>query len=299
MKYWMLIPAFLILGGGLTMGQSASPAPESLHSGTGATIARPFVNSLGMRFVPIPGTRALFSIWDTRVQDFQQFVKETGYDVSQGMISLTVAGMEPVGFDWKDPGFTQGPTYPVVGVNWMDAQAFCKWLTAKERKAGKIGPDQEYRLPTDQEWSRAVGGGIYPWGNQWPPPPGAGNYAGSEAIDGHWPEGTPTINGYKDPYPRTSPVGSFPQNEFGLFDMGGNVSQWCQDWYRSDMNTPEALEKMPKLRDDGGGNSLRLFRGVSWSGRSREYLMTAVHDGLAPSTRISNLGFRCVLAAVQ
>ena len=96
-----------------------------------------------------------------------------------------------------------------------------------------------YRLPTDAEWSAGVGlqgeegtnpkekaGKIqlYPWGKEWPPPAGAGNYAGEEAKTGDWP-GWSVIEGYNDGYPRTSPVGSFPANANGLYDMGGNVCQ--------------------------------------------------------------------------
>ena len=103
-----------------------------------------------------------------------------------------------------------------------------------------------YRLPTDAEWSAGVGLQgeegtnpkeksskikLYPWGKEWPPPKGAGNYAGEEAKTGDWPAVWQVIEGYNDGYPRTSPVGSFAANANGLYDMGGNVWQWCEDWY--------------------------------------------------------------------
>ncbi len=102
---------------------------------TGATKENSFVNSLGMRFVSVPGTKVLFSIWDTRVQDYRAYAEATpGVDAR-----------------WKrrDLGLHPGDDYPVVMVSWNDAKAFCAWLTQKERKEGKIGQDQEYRLPTD------------------------------------------------------------------------------------------------------------------------------------------------------
>ena len=86
-----------------------------------------WTNSLGMKFVPVPGTAVLFSIWDTRVQDYQAFVTATERDGG------------------KKPDFEQGPTHPVVMVSWDDAKAFCAWLTEKERSTGTLTPNQEYR----------------------------------------------------------------------------------------------------------------------------------------------------------
>ena len=96
-------------------------------------------NTLGMKFVPVGDV--LFCIWPARIQDFQAFVDATGFK----------------GNAWSQPGFKQGPDHPVVNVTWQDAMAFCKWLTEKEQKAGLLAPNQIYRLPTDLEWSMAVG----------------------------------------------------------------------------------------------------------------------------------------------
>ena len=162
-------------------------------------------------------------------------------------------------------------------VIFYEAKKFCAWLTAKERKERKIGPNDEYRLPRDEEWSAAVGTGKFPWGNQWPPPPGAGNY-------------DPVFK--TDDYKYTSPVGSFKANQYGLYDMGGNVWQWCEDWYRRDMNDKALLDNS---MDDEGGMHYRLVRGLSWEYNVPDHLLSSYRQGGAPDYRDEDYGFRCVL----
>jgi formylglycine-generating enzyme required for sulfatase activity len=250
-------------------------------------------NTLGLRFVPVPGTRVLFSIWDTRVQDFEAFVQATGYNAEGGMHSDRGDGWKQQGDTWKSPGFPQVATCPVVGVSWDDAQAFCRWLTAKERAEGRLGPEQEYRLPTDAEWSVAVGldepaGGtpqskdgqikdIYPWGTQWPPLRGAGNYADEAAKRGRYPNWT-IIPGYDDGYEATSPVAIFTANRFGLFDMGGDVWQWCEDYYN-------------------GSSGHRVLRGGAFCDYIPGFLLSSFRlNSGDPVARASFVGFRCVVA---
>ncbi len=275
-----------------------SAQEQALNSLTDATKDHPWVNSLGMKFVPVAGTQVLFSIWDTRVQDFETFVKSTDYDAIGGMYSLGWDGWKQRGATWKEPGFSQGANHPVVGVSWIDAEEFCKWLTKRERSAGDLPEDREYRLPTDEEWSAAVGlkneaGStpeeksrkikVYPWDipqkrdKSWPPPKGAGNYAGEEAKNGDWPSEWPIIEGYNDGYPQTSPVGSFSADQFGLYDMGGNVWQWCEDWYNAQAQS-------------------RVLRGASWVDFRPDFLLASYRDLHTPDHRNSVIGFRCVVA---
>jgi Sulfatase-modifying factor enzyme 1 len=253
---------------------------------------QPWQNSLGMKFVPVPGTQVLFCIWDTRVEDFQAFVNDAGYDATGGMWSLGQDGWKQLGTTWKEPGFSQVPTDPVVGVSWYDATAFCTWLTNREHRSGTLTQDRFYRLPTDQEWSIAAGLdsepgntpeekdskiAVYPWGKEWPPPHGAGNYCGEEAKIGNESGSLIVIHGYEDGYPRTSPVGSFAANRNGLYDMGGNVWQWCEDWYNSEQ-------------------IYRVLRGASWYEYNPARILSSFRRLHTPDRRGADAGFRCVVA---
>jgi len=258
-----------------------------------------WTNSLGQVFVPVPGTEVLFCVWETRVQDFEAFASASGYQDGRMLYGHHRDGWKERTGDWRNPGFVQAADHPVVGVNWDDAQAFCRWLTAKEQSEGTLERNREYRLPTDAEWSQAVGNDKFPWGNNWPPPTGAGNYASEETQDGDWPRGFPVIRDYRDGYARTSPVGSFPPNKLSLYDLGGNVWEWCADWYRKEMNDPAVLKAFPVLAADGAGRTYRVYRGGGWNDSDRRVLLSAnrMGNGFAmPSKRYDNTGFRVVLA---
>jgi hypothetical protein len=179
----------------------------------------PFVNSLGMKFVPAGTDGVLFSIWDVRVKDFQAFVDATSPDMHGSIFALhNGIWNRYYEYSWFNPGFAQTDSNPVLGVDGVDAQKFLDWLNEKEHTAGTLKPTLEYRLPTKIEWSKAAGATIYPWGDVWPPPAGAGNFAGTEAQNSDWTPSDPIIAGYNDGFPRTSPVGSFRANSYGLYD---------------------------------------------------------------------------------
>jgi len=258
--------------------EARAAALKEAEARKNATKDAPYENSLGMKFVPVPGTDVLFSIWDTRVRDYAVFARETGASITS-------------------PDFPQTPNDPVVNVSWEEAQAFCKWLTEKERSKGKIGNDDAYRLPTDAEWSAAVGTTKFPWGNEWPPPIGVGNYA--PGVDVRAIDFLNHLGSGEDSFEYTSPVGYFPANRLGLYDMGGNVWQWCEDWYRGDMNETALLEKDAFLKHDGGGRIYRVVRGASWfdGNFGPEGLWSSVRLNVNPDSRNSHWGFRCVLGS--
>jgi serine/threonine protein kinase len=108
---------------------------------------RAFDNQLGMRLVPVPGTRVLFATKQTRRSDFAVFLKETGYKARNGVAEV----------DWQRAVLDQPDSQPVANVTFGEARAFCAWLTQRERAARRLNPDQSYRLPTNFEWTMAAG----------------------------------------------------------------------------------------------------------------------------------------------
>ncbi|MCB1093012.1 MAG: SUMF1/EgtB/PvdO family nonheme iron enzyme, partial [Verrucomicrobiae bacterium] len=260
----------------------AIPAPTTGGADTetaGATKEAPFVNTLGMKFVPVPDTEVIFCIHETRYQDYSAFAKATG-NVSSKWKEQTVDGCAIT---------DRNGEHPVFNVNWNDAQQFCQWLSQKEGRT--------YRLPTDREWSIAVGlgrreeweegvtpvmlrgkvKGEYPWGTRWPPPKASGNYSDeSRKAKTTIPlADDETLEGIDDGWPTTAPVMSFDSNKFGLYDMGGNVWEWVEN------------QSAPSSKD-------HVMRGASWLS-SRSSFMLSSERQFNPNGISSGFGFRIVL----
>ena len=263
----------------------------------------PFQNSLGMEFVPAGTPVVLFCVWETRVSDYEEFIQRSGYDMRKGEKASTLerGGWKQVGGDWRNPRFPepQRPEHPVVCVSLADAKEFCDWLTSKEQRDGTLPSGARYRLPSDDEWSKAVGDATYPWAGQWPPPRGSGNYAGNEANVGAFKSnGYTTLSGYNDSYARTAPVGSFVANRWGLHDMGGNVWEWCDTVYKAAMQDADLLQRYPLLQDEkaSDGTPFRVLRGAAWDGGDSVDLRASYRKFDRPSRRLDDVGFRVVLA---
>jgi len=269
----------------------AAPVEAAAGAQTLPQAGQAWENGFGMKFVPVPETRVLFSIWETRVQDFEAFVSATGHDATAGMLSKRDDAWRQQGDSWRSPGFPQTPQHPVVGVSWDDASAFCVWLTDTERAAGRLGPDQSYRLPTDEEWSAAVGlpreagstpkekngkaGEVYWWGRDWPPPAGVGNFPDEAARRGRHPDWNIVV-GYDDGFDDTSPVGTFRPSPAGLFDLTGNAWEWCGSFF-------------------DGKSGARVLRGGAYSRLGAHYLESSFRLDVMPVRRRADFGFRCVL----
>src|SRR5262245_33442130 len=146
----LLVFAAVLAGAGCSRMESAAPlippaAPATANVSiassqpaiaSGPKAGLPWENSLGMKFVPVPGTSVLFCIWETRVQDFEAFVKASGHNAGEAWRAPEVASRGS-NID-QDAVFSQTPLHPVTSVSWNDAVAFCRWLTEKERAEGKL-----------------------------------------------------------------------------------------------------------------------------------------------------------------
>lgn len=192
------------------------------------------------------------------------------------------------GANWKHP---EGPEsniddrldHPVVHVSWLDVEQYCRW-------AGK-------KLPTEAQWEYAARGGkrslVYPWGNDRNPQ--------GKWLNNIWQGEFPVTNTGADGFEKTSPVGSFPANGYGLFDMSGNVWEWCADFY-----LPDYYGSSPKANPPGPDHSFdpqepgiikRVQRGGSFM-CSEQYCVgyrVAARMKGEQDTGAFHTGFRCVV----
>jgi len=184
-------------------------------------------------------------------------------------------------YSWLDLGFAQADDHPVVEVTWNDAKAFCDWLSKKEGKS--------YELPTEAEWEYACRAGTTT--RFWCGDTDASLKGNANIADASFKEKYPDASwavAWNDGYPFASPVGSFNKNPWGLYDMHGNVWQWCAD---GDDQYQEGSIKDPKGKDSANS---RALRGGSWNDEPR--LCRSAHRGNgAPADRGAHSGFRVVL----
>jgi formylglycine-generating enzyme required for sulfatase activity/serine/threonine protein kinase len=248
----------LVPPGKFKMGSSdadaeASPDQRPLHQ---VSITRPFF--LGTAEV----TRGQFAAF-IRAMDYKTEAERDG----RGGVAFDGRDWRwDTKYSWRNPGFDQDDSHPVVNVSWNDAGAFCDWLSRKEKKT--------YRLPTEAEWEYACRAGTE---TQF--------YSGGANSD------LPMIANFGHTNGPTSPVGSFRANSFSLFDMSGNVVEWCQDWYGVDYYSTSPAQDPPGPSNGGG----RVLRGGSYF-NGPESCRSATRRADPPDYRISDIGFRVSLS---
>jgi sulfatase modifying factor 1 len=226
---------------------------------------------------------------------FAAFVKAAEYQTEgeadgtggYGLNLATAKWEKKVEYTWRHPGFLQTADHAVVEVSWNDATAFCAWLSKKE---GKI-----YELPTEAEWEYACRAGAKTrfWcGDEDASLKGNANMADASLKEKVDTEATKNLAfvPWDDGSAFTSPVGSFKANPWGLYDMHGNVWQWCADYY--DGKYYENSNKKDPLNSSKSNS--RVLRGGSW-GHEPRHCRSAGRGINVPANRLSNFGFRVVL----
>jgi formylglycine-generating enzyme required for sulfatase activity len=220
------------------------------------------------------------------VGQFREFVEATGYRTDAELNnSGEIFSMEHFRWEknaetsWKNPGWTVSDDQPVTMVSHNDAQAFVDWLAVRE--------NLPYKLPTEAQWEYAARGdlpsALFPWGDSLPDETKA-NFA-DRNKEFPW----------KDPsadcgFVRVSPVGSFPANGFGLYDMAGNVMQWVRDFYQDDY-----YRNAPEVDPEGPGTGTRcVTKGGDWTGNYVS-LRCAFRGSAEPEQAFYNVGFRVII----
>ncbi len=254
-------------GGTFQMGDDLSPEPDARPAHT-------------VRLSP-------FRIDEHEVTNgqFAAFVQATGYVTTAEQRGWSLVWDEELGHrvetpgaDWRHPG---GPytridgrdRYPVVHVSWYDAVAYCRWANK--------------RLPTEAEWEYAARSGLrdgnFPWGND---ELVGGRYRANYRQHGR------AIDA--DGFARLAPVKSYPASAFGLYDMCGNVAEWCADWYAADYYGTGPRHNPPGPAE----GTERVVRGGSWVS-PEEYRAdhhVAARSRYSPDITSDHIGFRAVRA---
>ena len=308
----------------------ASPSTQSLRTSSDQPVGEArreltldLGNGVTLKLVPIPAGKFLMGSPDTEkgraadetqhevtiskpyymgttpvtVEQFSAFVADSGYKTdaekdgeSEG-IEIRDGDLEVKevdGCSWRHPSFDQKRDHPVVQISWNDAQAFCDWLSTKSGK--------KVRLPTEAQWEYACRAGTqtaYPWGDD----RGDGK-AWANCSDQSLRKELSNVSAelffrWDDGFVFTSPVGSFKPNAFGLYDMIGNVWEWCSDWYG---RYPKDAVTDPPGADTG---RFRVMRGGCWS-RGPAYCRSAFRGRRFPDLRYrGSRGFRVSVIAAS
>jgi formylglycine-generating enzyme required for sulfatase activity len=250
----------VIPAGSFLMGSTAEQVAAFTRQGWD----KPEKTELPQHTVTLPGYR--IGKYPVTVEEYREFIRAGGYAERR---YWTGDGWENAAFKqpafWDNTRWAGNDRFPVVGVSWYEAYAYCRWLAEKTGRP--------YRLPTEAEWEKAArgtDGRIYPWGNEWD-------------------EEVCNTAEYKTLQP--TPVGIFSpagDSPYGGADMAGNVWEWCLTQWRESYQVP--------ADDDPKGDAWRTMRGGSWNS-DQNSVRCASRSGDSPLSRDNMLGFRVVLAS--
>jgi len=170
-------------------------------------------------------------------------------------------------------GHSEAPEEPVIYVTYVQAMHYCNWRCVQEGV-----PMGTYRLPTEAEWEKAARGGLvgkkWPWGGEW---------------------NQEHCNSVESGIGRTTTVSAYPSNDYGLFDMAGNVSEWCLDAYAAQYYAdPAAGAPDPRGPKRADATNTIVIRGGCWEDDPMAELRCAERDQATPSIGYKTVGFRCV-----
>jgi serine/threonine protein kinase len=241
-----------------------------LRASGSVVFGKPWENSLGIKMVPMG--RAMLATIETRRQDFAEFARSANLPAAEGRV-LDVE-----------------PTLPVTHITRAEAEQFCRWLTDRERAKGLLEPDQEYRLPTDDEWSmaaylpRELGTTpadrsnrierIYPWGFSDAPDKKVANLQDKSVPKA----GKKVVPSYDDGFPGLAPAASLRSDSRQLYDLSGNVWEWiADDW-------------------DASGGQRGVARGAAYTTYDRKQLEASHRREVPMNAREPDLGFRLLLS---
>lgn len=227
---------------------------------------------------------------EVTVGQFGRFVGESGYKTEAEIDGAGGWGYNPatgvcegrrLRYNWRSPGFPQTAEHPVLDVTWNDAAAFCRWLSKAEGKT--------YRLPTEAEWEyacRAGGSARYSFGDNPDDLVQRTNTLGARGRT-EFPHVQDVTAAAGEKLHFTMPVGGFAPNAFGLYDMHGNVWEWCADWYAADYYAHSPVDD-PQGPDSG---DTRVRRGGGWNSFPL-WARASFRNWNTPQSRCVNLGFR-------
>lgn len=180
---------------------------------------------------------------------------------------------------------------PIVNVSWEDAAAYATWAGAS--------------LPTEAQWENATRGGdrrLYPWGDVWPPSKGAGNFC-DQTLNRNFPVVKHYIENYDDGFVNAAPIASFPANPYGVYDLAGNVEEWCADWYSemyyrtSPVQNPAGPSEAEAtlVKSEGQEVKQRVVRGTNWFCWGSSLFLASFRSASSPMEATCYRGFRCVI----